>query len=115
MRVDLTGRRARVVGSQSRHAERHALSSTGSRPVRNPRQRRYSGSILTGSTKTLFYSEEARRLSESVTSLIPLGRPDETRDIANAAVFLASDDASYITGHVLVVDGGWNTGFGRKW
>jgi NAD(P)-dependent dehydrogenase (short-subunit alcohol dehydrogenase family) len=43
------------------------------------------------------------------------GRPGETRDIANASIYLASDDASYITGHVLVVDGGWTAGFGREW
>lgn len=37
---------------------------------------------------------------------IPLGRVGETGEIAGPAAFLASDDASYITGHVLVVDGG---------
>ena len=37
---------------------------------------------------------------------IPLGRLGETADIASAAVFLASDAASWITGHTLVVDGG---------
>ena len=36
-----------------------------------------------------------------------LGRP---QDIANAAVFLASDKASFITGSNLVVDGGWLAG-----
>lgn len=37
---------------------------------------------------------------------IPLARPGEPEEIARAAVFLASRDASYITGHTLVVDGG---------
>lgn len=40
---------------------------------------------------------------------IPLGRPGEPADVAAAAAFLASDDASYITGTSLVVDGGWFT------
>jgi len=37
---------------------------------------------------------------------IPLGRIGEGEDIARAMLFLASDDASYITGQNLVVDGG---------
>ncbi|TMD67764.1 MAG: SDR family oxidoreductase [Chloroflexi bacterium] len=37
---------------------------------------------------------------------IPLGRVGETEEVAGPAAFLASDDASYITGHMLVVDGG---------
>ena len=37
---------------------------------------------------------------------IPLGRVGEVEDLAGPAVFLASDDARYITGHLLVVDGG---------
>jgi 3-oxoacyl-[acyl-carrier protein] reductase len=73
------------------------------------------GSILTEGTKTLFYNEETQRLSDSLISHIPLGKPGETRDIANAALYLASDEASYVTGHVLVVDGGWTAGFAREW
>ena len=37
---------------------------------------------------------------------VPLGRLGEPQDVANAAVFLASDEAGYITGHVLDVNGG---------
>jgi len=43
---------------------------------------------------------------ENVLATTPLGRLGQPADIANAAVFLASDEASFITGHVLVVDGG---------
>ena len=73
------------------------------------------GSVLTEGTKALFYNEEAKRLSESLISHIPLGRAGDTQDIANAVLYLASDDANYVTGHVLVVDGGWTAGFAREW
>lgn len=42
----------------------------------------------------------------SFTDACPLGRVGTPEDIAGAAVFLASDDASWVTGEVLVVDGG---------
>ena len=42
----------------------------------------------------------------AVTARIPLGRVGTVEDIARAAVFLASDDAAYISGHALAVDGG---------
>ena len=41
---------------------------------------------------------------------IPLGRVGQPQDIAGAALFLCSDAASLITGHLLPVDGGWTAG-----
>jgi 3-oxoacyl-[acyl-carrier protein] reductase len=73
------------------------------------------GSILTEGTKSLFYNDANRAKAESMISHIPLAKPGEAEDIAHAATFLVSDAASYITGHVLVVDGGWTAGFSRDW
>lgn len=49
-------------------------------------------------------------LMKALLSNIPLNRLGQPKDVAGAAVFLASDDAAYITGTTLIVDGGllWN-------
>ncbi|WP_073259771.1 SDR family oxidoreductase [Cryptosporangium aurantiacum] len=43
---------------------------------------------------------------ERAARTVPLGRAGEVHELGRAAVFLASDDAAYVTGHTLVVDGG---------
>jgi 3-oxoacyl-[acyl-carrier protein] reductase len=59
------------------------------------------GFILTEMTEVLPDDVKARMLES-----VPLGKPGTPADVANAALFLASDYASYITGQVIVVDGG---------
>jgi 3-oxoacyl-[acyl-carrier protein] reductase len=73
------------------------------------------GSILTQGTKSVFYNSEAKQKADSLLSHIPLGQPGSTEDIAAAVLYLVSDDAKYVTGHTLVVDGGWTAGFSRDW
>jgi meso-butanediol dehydrogenase / (S,S)-butanediol dehydrogenase / diacetyl reductase len=43
---------------------------------------------------------------ESADGFIPMGRQGTPEDVAHAALFLASDEAAYITGQALIVDGG---------
>ncbi|MDR1941503.1 MAG: 3-oxoacyl-[acyl-carrier-protein] reductase [Endomicrobium sp.] len=59
------------------------------------------GFIRTAMTDKL--SEEAKK---AMADMIPLSRLGEAEDIAKAALFLASEDSSYITGHILSVNGG---------
>lgn len=61
------------------------------------------GSIMTDILKAVVTDEEARK---RVLSRTPLGRIGEPREIAGIAAFLASEDASYITGQTVYADGG---------
>jgi len=60
------------------------------------------GMIASDRLKTTLSEEQVTAMSEN----IPVPRPGEPREIAAAALFLASTDASYITGSSLLVDGG---------
>lgn len=60
------------------------------------------GNILTEGIKL----HRSAAFIKSMEEAVPLGRLGTPRDIANTALFLASDDASYITGTTIIVDGG---------
>ena len=64
------------------------------------------GLTETGMTKPVFdYAREANKM-DRVGRLNPLHRGAQPEELARVAVFLASDDASYMTGQTLMVDGG---------
>jgi NAD(P)-dependent dehydrogenase (short-subunit alcohol dehydrogenase family) len=67
------------------------------------------GFIRTPMTEALS-SPELGAFGEAIREAHMLGRMGEPAEVAAAAAFLASDDASFVTGHALVVDGGFTAG-----
>jgi NAD(P)-dependent dehydrogenase (short-subunit alcohol dehydrogenase family) len=63
------------------------------------------GAIKTGMTKMI---EENETMLKQTLMVIPAGRMGDPIDIANAALYLASDESDYVTGTSIVVDGGWS-------
>jgi NAD(P)-dependent dehydrogenase (short-subunit alcohol dehydrogenase family) len=71
------------------------------------------GSVLTEGTKQLFYGEDGtfRAQMAGFMQHVPLGRPAHVEEIAEAILFLCAPANSYMTGHLIMVDGGWTAGF----
>jgi len=67
------------------------------------------GNILTEAIKT----ERGPAYIQSMQESIPLGRLGTPREVANAVLFLASDEAAYITGTTIIIDGGQTLPEGR--
>ena len=64
------------------------------------------GLIETGMTKPMYDTIREKGQVHRIGELNPLRRGGEPIEIARAALFLASDEASYVNGQALVVDGG---------
>src|SRR6266403_5330247 len=62
--------------------------------------------VAPGFIETAMTSGLGEDFKQKAVKMIPLGRVGSTQDVASAVSLLASDDASYITGHVLNVNGG---------
>lgn len=61
--------------------------------------------VAPGIINTDMVANLPKEMIEPLIKSIPLGRIGQPRDVANAFLFLASDNASYITGNILSVDG----------
>jgi 3-oxoacyl-[acyl-carrier protein] reductase len=62
--------------------------------------------VAAGYIDTEIWEDTPEEAKEWLLGMIPLGRSGQPEEVAKAVAFLASDDAAYITGHVLAVDGG---------
>ena len=71
------------------------------------------GSIMSEGTRSLFYGKDGLfgSRTEEFMRHIPMGRPGEPNEIAQAVLLLGSPAASYVNGQCLAVDGGWTAGY----
>ena len=104
-----------LAGQSAYSATKAALSSfgrtlAGELAPRNIRVNSISpGPVITPmwSKITGLEGEQLAEMQKNVGAIVPLGRPGQPEEIAAAALFLGSSDASYVTGVDLPVDGGW--------
>src|SRR6266849_169894 len=65
---------------------------------------------VVGLTRQMAVVYSARGITvndDQMRAVVPAGRRGTAEDIASAVCYLASDEAGYVTGHTMVVDGGW--------
>lgn len=99
---------AAVAGIAAYHAAKGAvLTLTKNAAVTYASDGIRANAILPGWIATPMTANQAEEINDGFRSATPLARPGSPADVAAAAVFLASDEASFVTGVDLPVDGGY--------
>ena len=99
--------RPHLVQRQQGRGDRHvALDGGRARAGQHPRQRHQPGRRRDRDARRFHGRGHARAMRAQFVATIPLGRLSQPSDVATAAVFFASDEAAFITGACLEVDGG---------
>ncbi len=99
---------AAIPGEHVYHATKGAvLSMTRNAAVTYARENIRVNAILPGWIRTPMTEAQEPALNEAFVACTPMARGGEPEDVANGALFLASDDSRYVTGIELPVDGGY--------
>lgn len=99
---------AAVAGAHAYHATKGAVRNMSkSAAISYAKENVRVNSVHPGFIKTPLTDAQAPEINEYVVSQTPMGRAGTPREIAVGIVFLASDEASFVTGSELVIDGGY--------
>ena len=99
---------AAVAGAHAYHATKGAVRNMSkSAAITYAKQNVRVNSVHPGFIHTPLTDAQAPEVNEYVVSQTPMGRAGEPDEIANGVLFLASDEASFVTGSELVIDGGY--------
>jgi NAD(P)-dependent dehydrogenase (short-subunit alcohol dehydrogenase family) len=97
-----------VSGAHAYHATKGAVRNMSkSAAITYAKENVRVNSVHPGFIETPLTDAQAPEINEYVVSMTPMGRAGKPREIAAGLVFLASDEASFVTGSELVIDGGY--------
>ncbi|MCS5720127.1 glucose 1-dehydrogenase [Herbiconiux sp. CPCC 205763] len=97
-----------VSGAHAYHATKGAVRNMSkSAAITYAKENVRVNSVHPGFIETPLTDAQAPEINDYVVSMTPMGRAGTPREIANGLVFLASDEASFVTGSELVIDGGY--------
>ena len=99
---------ASTLGAWDTRPDAGALTASSGGILALSRTLALNGAALGIRVNTVCYdlAPSTHRDNQNLIARIPLGRPTTSEDVVNAMLFFLSDDASYLTGSSLIVDGG---------